>query len=67
MILSEPLRRGSESMSEDLSDALVSGSKENTFIEVSAGSNGYVLVTDLPDTSSASSAPATNPRVEAKR
>ena len=67
VILSEPLRRGSESMSEDLSDALVSGSKENTFIEVSAGSNGYVLVTDLPDTSSASSAPATNPRVEAKR
>jgi hypothetical protein len=54
-------------MSEDLSDALIGGSKENTFIEVSAGSNGYVLVTDLPDTSSASSAPATNRRVEAKR
>lgn len=67
VILSERLRRGSESMSEDLSDALMSGSKENTFIEVSAGSNGYVLVTDLPGTSTTSSAPATNPRVEVEK
>lgn len=67
VILSEPIRRGSESMSEDLSDALISGSKENTFIEVSAGSNGYVLVTDLPDTSSASSASAAKARTEAEK
>jgi hypothetical protein len=64
VILSEPIRRGSESMSEDISDALISGGKENSFIQVSAGSNGYVLVTDLPD---ASSAPATNPRVEVEK
>lgn len=54
VILSEPLRRGTESMSEDLSDALLGyGKDRNTFIEVSAGANGYVLVTDLPDASSA--------------
>jgi hypothetical protein len=40
-------------MSEDLSDAILGSGKENTFIEVSAGANGYVLVADLPDASSA--------------
>ncbi|HMS10081.1 MAG TPA: hypothetical protein PKE66_11390, partial [Pyrinomonadaceae bacterium] len=54
VILSEPLRRSSESMSEDLSDALLGkGRDRNTFIEVSAGASGYVLVTDLPDATSA--------------
>ncbi|HMM79226.1 MAG TPA: hypothetical protein PKC65_04300 [Pyrinomonadaceae bacterium] len=51
VILSEPIRRGSESMSEDLSEALLKNGKEDSFIEVSAGSSGYVLVTDLPDVS----------------
>ncbi len=52
VILSDPLRRGSESMSEYLSDALLGNGKDGTtFIEVSAGANGYVLVTDLPVTS----------------
>lgn len=49
VILSEPIRRGSESISEDFSDAILRNGKDNTFIEVSAGTNGYVLVTDLPD------------------
>lgn len=53
VILSEPIGRGSESMSEDLSNALLGNGKDKTFIEVSAGTNGYVLVTDLPDASSA--------------
>jgi hypothetical protein len=54
VILSEPIRRGAESMSEDVSDALLrSGKDRTTFIEVPAGANGYVLVTDLPDASSA--------------
>jgi hypothetical protein len=48
VVLSEPIRRGSEAMSEDLPDALLKSGKENTFIEVSSGANGYVLVTDLP-------------------
>lgn len=51
VILSEPIRRGSESISEDFSDAIIRNGKDNTFIEVSAGTNGYVLVTDLPDRS----------------
>lgn len=49
VVLSEPIRRGSESISEDFSDAILRNGKDNTFIEVSAGTNGYVLVTDLPD------------------
>jgi hypothetical protein len=49
VILSEPIRRSSESISEDFSDAILRNGKDNTFIEVSAGTNGYVLVTDLPD------------------
>jgi hypothetical protein len=53
VILSEPIRRGSESMSEEVSNALVESGKETIFIEVPAGENGYVLVTDLPDASSA--------------
>ncbi|MGE3468436.1 MAG: hypothetical protein AB7J13_16060 [Pyrinomonadaceae bacterium] len=64
VILTEPIKRGSESMSENLSDVLNSGGKENTFIEVSAGSTGFVLVTGLPD---ASSAPATKSSVETEK
>lgn len=52
VILSEPIRRGSESMSEDLSDVLLKNGKDSTFIEVSAGANGYVLVTSLPENAS---------------
>ena len=51
VILSEPLRRGSKSMSETVSDELLGNGKDKTFIEVPAGANGYVLVTDLPDAS----------------
>ncbi|MBX3290021.1 MAG: hypothetical protein KF855_11825 [Acidobacteria bacterium] len=51
VILSEPVRRGTESMTEDLSDAFLKNERENTFLEVSAGSNGYVLVTGLPENS----------------
>lgn len=53
VILSEPIRRGTESMSEDLSGALLKNDREETFLEVAAGSNGYVLVTGLPENSAA--------------
>lgn len=53
VILSEPIRKGSESMSEDLSDAIRNKGKDDTFIEVAAGASGYVLVTGLPENSSA--------------
>lgn len=49
VILSEPMRRGSDSMTEDLSGALLENVREDTFLEVAAGSNGYVLVTGLPE------------------
>lgn len=51
VILSEPLRRGTESMTEDLSGAILKNEREDTFLEVAAGSNGYVLVTTLSDNS----------------
>lgn len=56
VILSEPVRRGTESMTEDLSGAFLKNERENTFLEVSAGSNGYVLVTGLPENSFAARA-----------
>lgn len=52
VILSEPIRKGSERMEEDLSDAILRNGKEDTFIEVAAGASGYVLVTGLPEKSS---------------
>lgn len=51
VILSEPIRRGTESMSEDLSSAILKNDREETFLEVAATSNGYVLVTGLPENS----------------
>lgn len=53
VILTEPIRRGTESMSEDLSGAILKNDREDTFLEVAAGSNGYVLVTGLPENSAA--------------
>lgn len=51
VILSEPIRRGTESMSEDLSGAILNNGREDTFLEVAARANGYVLVTALPENS----------------
>lgn len=53
VILSEPIRRGSESLTEDLSGALLKNDRADTFLEVAAGANGYVLLTGLPEHSSA--------------
>lgn len=55
VILSEPLRRGTESMTEDLSGAILKNESDDTFLEVTAGSNGYVLVTSLSDKSTVAS------------
>ncbi len=51
VILSEPLRRGSERLSEDTSQSLFGSEREDTFLEVLAGTSGYVLVTQLPEAS----------------
>lgn len=58
VILSEPLRRGSERLSEDTSQSLFGNEREDTFLEVIAGTNGYVLVTQLPE-AIATTTPAT--------
>lgn len=61
VILSEPIRKGSGSVSEDFSNAFLGSGKDDTFIEVSAGANGYVLVTDLPGAS-----PSTTDKLKAE-
>lgn len=53
VVLSEPIRRGTESMSEDLSDSILKNEREDTFVEVAAGASGYVLVTGLPEKAAA--------------
>ncbi len=53
VILSEPLRRGSERLSEDTSQSIFGNEHEDTFLEVIAGTNGYVLVTQLPEATTA--------------
>jgi len=59
VILSEPLRRGSERMSEDTSQSIFGNEREDTFLEVTAGTSGYVLVTQLPDATTASTTATT--------
>lgn len=59
VILSEPLRRGTESMTEDLSGGFLKNEREDSFLEVPAGANGYVLVTDLPENSAATTSQPT--------
>ncbi|MEQ1764992.1 MAG: hypothetical protein ABL984_17830 [Pyrinomonadaceae bacterium] len=53
VILSEPLRRGSERLSEDTSQSILGNEREDEFLEVIAGTSGYVLVTQLPEATTA--------------
>ncbi|MBK7804160.1 MAG: hypothetical protein IPJ55_16165 [Chloracidobacterium sp.] len=59
IVLSEPLRRGSERLSEDTSESLFGTEREDTFLEVLAGTSGYVLVTQLPEPTTSMTATAT--------
>jgi hypothetical protein len=59
IVLSEPLRRGSERLSEDTSESLFGTEREDTFLEVLAGTSGYVLVTQLPEPTTSMTAIAT--------
>jgi hypothetical protein len=59
IVLSEPLRRGSERLSEDTSESLFGTEREDTFLEVLAGTSGYVLVTQLPEPARSMTATAT--------
>jgi hypothetical protein len=53
VVLSEPIRKGTESMTADLSGSTLSNEREDTFLEVAAGASGYVLVAGLPENSAA--------------
>ena len=53
VILSEPLRRSSERLSEDTSQSIFGDEREDTFLEVLAGTSGYVLITQLPEATTA--------------
>ncbi len=59
VILSEPLRRGSERLSEDTSQSIFGNEREDMFLEVMAGTNGDVLVTQLPEATTATTATTT--------
>lgn len=48
VVISDSLGRGSEKLSEESAQSLFENRRENTFLEVLAGTNGYVLVTQLP-------------------
>ena len=50
VVISDSLGRGSEKLSEATAQSLFENRRENTFLEVLAGTNGYVLVTQLPVT-----------------
>lgn len=51
VVLSEPIRRGTESLTGELSESISPKRNEDTFLEVAAGASGYVLVTGLPENS----------------
>lgn len=59
IVLSEPLRRGSERLSEDTSQSLFGTEREDTFLEVLAGTSGYVLVTQMPEATTVMTVTAT--------
>ncbi len=48
VILSDQVRTGSSSIADEVSGTVLNGSGRNSFLEVVAGTTGYVLVTDLP-------------------
>lgn len=55
VILSDSSRRASSRISEELSGLTGGRNGSNEFVEIAAGTNAYVLITDLPDEISGSS------------
>lgn len=49
VILSDPTRRASGSITEELSGLTGGRNDSGEFVEIAAGTNAYVLITDLPD------------------
>ncbi|MBK6591191.1 MAG: hypothetical protein IPG22_23315 [Acidobacteria bacterium] len=59
IVLSEPLRRGSERPSEDTSESLFGTEREDTFLEVLAGTSGTFLLPSCPSRPTSMTATAT--------
>jgi len=49
VVVSDSIRRGGTSIAEDFSGAISKSKDDDGFVEVAAGTNGYVLVTGLPE------------------
>jgi len=56
IILSDQVKRGTGELANDISGSVSRNSNHATFIEVPAGATGYILMTDLPNTTSNSTA-----------
>ncbi len=60
VVISDSIRRGGSSVAEEFSGALSKNKDDDGFVEVAAGSNGYVLVTGLPENSGSTIAESQN-------
>ncbi|MBE7516031.1 MAG: hypothetical protein HS105_05415 [Chloracidobacterium sp.] len=60
VILSDQIKRGASELSDEISGPVLKSNNQTTFIEVPAGTTGYVLITELSNSSA--NADATNTR-----
>ena len=51
VILSDQIRRGAGELSDDISGSVLRSSSQTTFVEVPAGATGYILITELSNSS----------------
>ena len=60
VILSDQIRRGTDELADEISGSVLKSSSQTTFVEVPAGATGYVLITELSN--STANADAINTR-----
>lgn len=60
VVVSDSIRRGGSSVAEEFSGALSKNKDDDGFVEVAAGTNGYVLVTGLPENGGSTRAESRN-------
>lgn len=51
VILSDQIRRGAGELSDEISEPVLKSSNQTTFVEVPAGTTGYILITELSNSS----------------
>lgn len=62
VILSDQIRRGAGEFSDDISGSVLKSGNQTTFVEVPAGATGYILITELSNSSA--SAADLNPKIQ---